>query len=88
MQASRVGTIVMPLLINPFEKRELNPLFLFGILGIFASVTIYFLHETLNKKMKEFVDELKENERPLITFSETRNPGGERFEDEMDSVGN
>jgi hypothetical protein len=78
MQASRIGTIAMPFLINVFQVRQLNPLFLFGVLGIFASIAIYWLQET-HGRMRE---QLKDSERPLLSFNMTRRSGGERFEDE------
>ena len=74
----------MPFFVNAMQAKQINPLFFFGILGLIGSFVIYYLRETYGKELKDFVTQLKDNERPLISFSNPRRSGGERFEDEQD----
>jgi hypothetical protein len=69
MQSSRIGTIVMPFFIGYFQDREINPLVCFGIMGLLACCMIFCLPETLGSRMKDFVTELKDIEKPLIQMT-------------------
>mmetsp|Transcript_16896 Transcript_16896/g.14782 ORF Transcript_16896/g.14782 Transcript_16896/m.14782 type:complete len:85 (-) Transcript_16896:59-313(-) len=63
MQASKIGTIVMPIMVHYVQDTNYNPLVAFGIMGVLACIIIYFLPEI---KMRDFIVEM---ERPLLSLS-------------------
>jgi phosphatidylglycerophosphatase A len=48
-----------------------NPLILFGIIGLIIVLLTYkFLDETKDKPLQDFIEENDENEKPIIEMNE------------------
>ena len=59
----------MPIIVNYFQYRGINPLIVFGIAGIVPFLCLNYLSETKSKRMDDYIYESQINDKPFIELS-------------------
>lgn len=59
----------MPMVVNWFQYRGINPLIVFGFIGLIPLYTLRYIPETLNKRMNDYIYESEVQDKPLLELS-------------------